>query len=156
MAWFPCLPPACCLLLLLYIVLGSLYDLIWYGYDMVAWMLLLQHARSNLLDIAQLAASHIFSLSRFSVYLGCGSVRCCSTTSQLFPYCGMLNVAPGVKRSTGNAKRSVAQHLRSVCLASLISSSNTNRIWFPLRWIDLISVNRFNLSFSTSISLSLC
>lgn len=40
-------------------------------------------------------------------------VRCCSTTSQLIPYCGLLNVAPGVKSSTGNLKRSITPHSAS-------------------------------------------
>lgn len=107
--WIPCLPPACVVcdaaaLLLLYIVFDSLYDLDTFFlccccYDQERYrcaQLALAHSR-----LLSLSLSLAFSVSHCARVFVC--VRCCSTTSQLIPYCGLLNVAPGVKSSTGEA-----------------------------------------------------
>lgn len=103
-AWIPCLPPACVVcdaaaLLLLYIVFDSLYDL-----DTFFFVLLLLRPGALSLcstGFGSLSLSLSFSVSHCARVFVC--VRCCSTTSQLIPYCGLLNVAPGVKSSTGEA-----------------------------------------------------
>lgn len=93
------------LLLLLYIVLDSLYDLDCFFCAAAA----MTRSVRMLLNWFWLTLALSLSL----IVLVCLCVRCCSTTSQLIPYCGLLNVAPGVKSSTGNLKRSITPHSAS-------------------------------------------